>query len=244
MKTSATVTMAAGAILVAVVLLTGDATRAPASAPPRLSDGYESADALIAELLRALEKDDADALRRLRATEAEYREIFLPGSVREGQSMRRYPGAVADFAWGNLDLKSRYNELALLQGYRGRHFTVLLSLVNEGVEGSGLRVEGQTGCDSSLSNPQLSTLIPHPLSRGTYQRQLPGGKTQDFDTAPNTLIVFEGANVRHRATPVGADERRVILSMTYCTDPGISRFKEFVRRMKDTAFFGLRALWD
>ena len=42
----------------------------------------------------------------------------------------------------------------------------------------------------------------------------------------------------------GEYERRVILSMTYCADPRISRFKEFVRRCKDTAFFGLRALWD
>jgi hypothetical protein len=127
--------------------------------------------------------------------------------------------------------------------YRGRHFTVLLSLVNEG------RV-----CRVFEAN-QSSTIEPvrledsaNPtktgLSRGTYQRRLPGGGTQDFDTSPNTLIVFEGAKVRHRATPIAADERRVILSMTYCTDPRISRFKEFVRRVKDTAFFGLRALWD
>lgn len=101
--------------------------------------------------------------------------------------------------------------------YRGRHFTVLLSLVNEG---------------------------PNGLSSGTLQRQLPGGKAVDYDTSANTLIVFEGARVRHRATPVGENERRVILSMTYCADPRISRFKEFVRRCKDTAFFGLRALWD
>lgn len=101
--------------------------------------------------------------------------------------------------------------------YRGRHFTVLLSLVNEG---------------------------PNGLSSGTLQRQLPAGKTQDFNTAPNTLIVFEGASVRHRASAVGPGERRIMLSMTYCTDPHISRFKEFIRRCKDIAFFGLRALWD
>ena len=100
--------------------------------------------------------------------------------------------------------------------YRGRHFTVLLSLVNEGAGG---------------------------LSQGTFQRQTADGE-QNFDTSPNTLIVFEGAKVRHRATPIGAGERRIMLSMTYCADPEISRFKEFIRRCKDTAFFGLRALWD
>lgn len=101
--------------------------------------------------------------------------------------------------------------------YRGRHFTVLLSLVNEGPSG---------------------------LSSGTLQRRLPGGQTRDFNTCPNTLIVFEGSKVRHRASPVGPDERRIMLSMTYCTDARISRLKEFIRRCKDTAFFGLRALWD
>lgn len=101
--------------------------------------------------------------------------------------------------------------------YRGRHFTVLLSLVNEGPQG---------------------------VSRGTLQRQLPDGREQNYDTSPNVLIVFEGAKVRHRATPVGDGERRVILSMTYCADPQISRLKELIRRCKDTAFFGLRALWD
>lgn len=127
--------------------------------------------------------------------------------------------------------------------YQGRHFTVLLSLVNEMVEGRGLKDESQTEDQSGFSDPQPSTLNPQ-LSQGTYQRRLPGGKTQDFETSPNTLIVFEGAKVRHRASAVGERERRVILSMTYCTDPRISRFKEFVRRVKDTAFFGIRALWD
>jgi hypothetical protein len=103
--------------------------------------------------------------------------------------------------------------------YRGRHFTVLLSLVNEGFQDGG-------------------------VSQGTFQRQLAGGGERNYDTSPNVLIVFEGARVRHRATPIGDGERRVMLSMTYCADPQISRVKEFIRRCKDTAFFGLRALWD
>ena len=83
-----------------------------------------SADALIHEFLRTLETDDPDALRRLRVTEAEYREIILPGSVREGEPLRHYTKEVADFAWTNLDSKSWYHEQALLQTYRGRRFTV------------------------------------------------------------------------------------------------------------------------
>jgi hypothetical protein len=128
--------------------------------------------------------------------------------------------------------------------YRGRHFTVLLSLVNEGTSSRVCRV-GEANQELRKESVRLEdSANPTPLSRGTLQRQLRGGKTQDFDTSPNTFIVFEGAKVRHRATAIGENERRVILSMTYSTDPRISRLKEFVRRVKDTAFFGLRALWD
>jgi hypothetical protein len=121
--------------------------------------------------------------------------------------------------------------------YRGRHFTVLLSLVNEKGEGGSRKAEGEE-FTSAFALP------PSALSQGTFQRQLPGGQAQSYDTSANTLMIFEGTRVRHRATPVGEHERRVILSMTYCADPRISRVKEFVRRIKDTAFFGLRALWD
>lgn len=101
--------------------------------------------------------------------------------------------------------------------YRGRHFTVLLSLANEREGG---------GCSSS----QL-----------LYRQN---GNDQVVGTPPNTLVVFEGAQVLHRATPLGEGELRLILSMTYCVDPRLSWWKELCRRIKDTAFFGLRALWD
>jgi hypothetical protein len=101
--------------------------------------------------------------------------------------------------------------------YHGRHFTVLLSLVNEGPEG---------------------------LSQSRYQRKTSRGEVLSAETVPNTLIIFEGARVLHRATPTAPGDRRIMLSMTYGTDPRNSRLKEAVRRVKDTAFFGLRALWD
>jgi hypothetical protein len=102
--------------------------------------------------------------------------------------------------------------------YRGRHFTVLLSLVNRSQQGG--------------------------LSSSRLERQLPDGRVQTIDTSENTLVVFEGVRVRHRATPSAAGDLRVILSMTYCADPRISTTRELLRRIKDTAFYGVRALWD
>jgi hypothetical protein len=101
--------------------------------------------------------------------------------------------------------------------YKGRHFTVLLPIVNRDKGGEG------------LSAARLWAKI--------------GGRDVEIATPPNRLIVFEGAKVRHRVTPIAEGERRVIWSMTYCADPRNSVWQGVARRVKDTAFFGLRALW-
>ena len=102
--------------------------------------------------------------------------------------------------------------------YKGRHFTVLLPIANQG--------EGPDG----LSTARLL------VRRGRNERVIP--------TPPNTLVVFEGARVLHRVTPLAEGERRIVLSMTYCSDPRNSRLQEAARRIKDTAYFGVRALWS
>ena len=102
--------------------------------------------------------------------------------------------------------------------YRGRHFTVLLSLVNRSAAGD--------------------------LSHSRLEQQFPDGTVRSIAMPENTLVIFEGTRVRHRATPTEAGDLRVVLSMTYCTDPRISHVKELARRVKDVAFYGIRAMWD
>jgi hypothetical protein len=101
--------------------------------------------------------------------------------------------------------------------YRGRHFTVLMAVHN-----SGRRADG-------LSHARLSARID--------------GRDIEIPTPANTLVVFEGAKILHKASPILAGERRVLISMTYCTDPGANRLQGVIRRIKDIAFFGIRALW-
>ena len=101
--------------------------------------------------------------------------------------------------------------------YRGRHFTVLISLINE-----------RHGTDQP-SSAQLVT------RRGRHDETVP--------MPPNTLVLFEGAQVLHKVTPLGEGETRVTLSMTFCTDPAAPLWKAVARRFKDVAFFGVRALW-
>ena len=102
--------------------------------------------------------------------------------------------------------------------YRGRHFTVLLCLMNED------RVHG------GLSSAHLQARID--------------GVEEIIPTPPNTLVVFEGAHVLHRVTGLGPEQTRIQLSMTFCTDPSAPWFKSVIRRIKDTAYFGIRALWS
>lgn len=102
--------------------------------------------------------------------------------------------------------------------YRGRHFTVLICLINRGKAGG-------------LSESRL------------LWRDL-GGAGHTASLGTGDLVVFEGARIRHRATPLGAGELRLILSMTFATDPHVAPGRELIRRVKDTAFYGIRALWD
>ncbi|MFO1090958.1 MAG: 2OG-Fe(II) oxygenase [Hyphomicrobiales bacterium] len=101
--------------------------------------------------------------------------------------------------------------------YRGRHFTLLLPMVNQG------------HAESGLSHARLEAKL--------------GGRDTYVATPPNSFILFEGAKVLHRVTPIAEGERRVVLSMTYCLDPRTTMVRDLARRVKDTAFFGVRALW-
>jgi hypothetical protein len=102
--------------------------------------------------------------------------------------------------------------------YRGRHFTVLIPIVNIG------RQVGER------SSAELLARID--------------GSDRSLPTPPNSLIVFEGAKVLHKVTPIADGERRIILSMTYCEDPTNTRLQDAARRIKDISFFGVRALWS
>lgn len=101
--------------------------------------------------------------------------------------------------------------------YRGRHFTALLSLVNTNAYGSGVSAA------RLIVSSRAGAIV--------------------VATPPNTFVLFEGAYVYHGATPLKEGERRIVLSMTFCSDPSSTPLQIMRRRFKDTAHFGLRALW-
>lgn len=104
-----------------------------------------------------------------------------------------------------------------LNFYRGRHFTMLLPLVNTNAAGNAV-----SSANLFVRENGIDTIVPTPA---------------------NTLVLFEGAFVKHGVTTLGAGERRILLSMTFCSNPDASRSQTLQRRFKDIAYFGLRALW-
>jgi 2OG-Fe(II) oxygenase superfamily len=101
--------------------------------------------------------------------------------------------------------------------YPGRQFTALINLVNQAKDGSMT------------------------ASRLVYKDA--AGQEVEVDTSANSFVVFEGAKVLHKATPVVDGDLRVMLSMTFNTNAKITVVGEAMRRVKDTAFYGVRALW-
>lgn len=101
--------------------------------------------------------------------------------------------------------------------YDGRHFTVLIPIVNEHLE------------TKEISSTKLMVKK--------------NGSVEVIPTPPNTLVLFEGAKTFHKVTQLGSNELRILLSMTFSTTPQASIHKAIARRFKDTAFFGIRALW-
>jgi hypothetical protein len=101
--------------------------------------------------------------------------------------------------------------------YEGRQFTALINLVNRSADGG--------------------------LSASTLVYRDEHGAEVEVDTSENTFLIFEGQTVLHRATPTQPGDLRIMLSMTFNTKPKITPFRELKRRIKDTAFFGLKVLW-
>jgi len=101
--------------------------------------------------------------------------------------------------------------------YRGKYFTALLCLVNQGSSDGG-------------------------LSHAVFEAEVEG-VTYRLATPPNVLVFMEGHYVRHRLSPIGEGEHRMVLSMTFCTDFSASIVQAIGRRIKDTAFYGVTSLW-
>jgi phosphatidylglycerophosphate synthase len=103
--------------------------------------------------------------------------------------------------------------------YSGRRYTLLVGIVDR----SSCRLDYQLHTkESGRTAESGSVQIP------------PGG-----------LVFFDGDKLRHRITPIGANEFRVALTFEYVTDQHMSPWWRFVSNMKDAvAYFGFRQVFS
>ena len=104
------------------------ATEHAAGAQAPLAHGFRgggtSIQQLLQELLLALKRKDEGALRSLRVTEKEYRDIIVPGSVKPGSSPRQLVEDWIQFGWKSLDEKNRHVERAMIDALGGKALTL------------------------------------------------------------------------------------------------------------------------
>lgn len=102
------------------------------------------------------------------------------------------------------------------------------------------------GCEDGASYTQLLSLHDHSSQRlvvDLHTRSDRPVERRSIRTSPGTLVVFCGSKVLHSVTPLGPGERRVILSMSYASDPTMKPWKRLFENVKDAVlYFGPSAL--
>jgi hypothetical protein len=103
------------------------------------------------------------------------------------------------------------------------------------------------GCDEGASYSQLLSLHDRSTQRLMLHLHTKSDRPvvrRIVQTPPGTLVVFCGSKIWHGVTPLGANERRVILSMSYATDPTMDPWKWLFETVKDAVlYFGPRSVW-
>lgn len=102
--------------------------------------------------------------------------------------------------------------------YAGRRYTLLLGVIDE----STCRLDYELH-----TREKGATVVPGSV------RIPPGG-----------LVFFDGDKLRHRITPLGANEMRVSLTFEYVTDPRMNLAWRVISNMKDAfGYFGFRQVF-
>lgn len=98
--------------------------------------------------------------------------------------------------------------------YKGKRYTVLLGMIQDSVK---------------------SKLMCYPGANKLNRKKNP----IEVYTHPGTLVIFNGDSLWHEVTPLGQNERRVILTMEYLTNTEMTTISRMVSNFKDRyLYFG------
>ncbi|MEM7467042.1 MAG: 2OG-Fe(II) oxygenase [Pseudomonadota bacterium] len=102
--------------------------------------------------------------------------------------------------------------------YQGARYTVLVGLVDN----SSCKLE----CQLHKDDPDRTT------------------ETVKVRLTPGKLVFFNGDKLYHRITPLGANERRIALTLEYLTSNKMHPWHRFISNMKDAiAYFGFKQVF-
>ena len=124
LATTVVVAIALFGLVAARPVTPGHATTERAPDGHAFDGGARSAHELVEHFLEAVHAKDRDALRHLRVSEREYREIVVPGSVKPGEPPRQFTPEWVEFLWGSYETKNHYHEQDLLAAYGGKTLTL------------------------------------------------------------------------------------------------------------------------
>jgi hypothetical protein len=103
--------------------------------------------------------------------------------------------------------------------YRGKRFTLLVG------------IEDQSSCLLKCELNRKSKL-GKPVEK------------RDIKIEPGMAVLFDGDAIYHAVTPLQENERRVILTLEFVTDPSMSALGRFITKIKDgVGYFGLKAVF-
>jgi len=103
--------------------------------------------------------------------------------------------------------------------YDGQRYTALLGIVN-----------------------RSSSVLEYELFHKKNDKNIDSGSAA---IEPGTLVFFNGDKLRHRVTPAGDGEERIVLTLEYVTNQKMKPTKKFVSNMKDAiAYFGFKKVFS
>jgi hypothetical protein len=100
-----------------------------------------------------------------------------------------------------------------LSNYYGDRFVSLISIINQNKEGNG-------------------------LSQNEFQYMY-NGTMHTLQLEPNSMIIFKGSEILHKATSIADGEKRILLSMVFCDvcQEKSTLFSVFIEKIKNWAFY-------
>ena len=99
--------------------------------------------------------------------------------------------------------------------YNGKRYTLLIGIIDES-----------------------SCYLEYELFHKQKSKEIKKDKTK---VEPGTLVLFNGDKLRHRITPAGKGDLRIVLTLEFVSDTNMSPFLKFVSNMKDSiAYFGFK----